>query len=179
MRATQISRESSSDEILVGPGNVIDNVVRQRQAVDFVIKTLLVRRMGQDALAVFGPRYPSALVRRKLVKSLAVQFADQLIGVHRAPRWSPPPALFFSSVGKSATIASLVKGSVDTLAAFCSALRTTLVGSIIPSLTRSQYLPRRAAITKPSAVPGCRACHSLCRFSWPTFRRRRSRPSIP
>ena len=57
----------------------------------------------------------------------------------------PPPAGdFFSSLGISATNASLVKSSVATLAAFCNALRTTLVGSMIPSLTISQYLPSRA-----------------------------------
>ena len=57
----------------------------------------------------------------------------------------PPPAGFFSSLGISATKASLIKNSVETLAAFYSAERTTLVGSMMPSLTMSQYLSSRAS----------------------------------
>ena len=49
----------------------------------------------------------------------------------------PPPAAFFSSLGISATRASLVSSSVLTDAAFCSAERTTLVGSMMPSFTMS------------------------------------------
>ena len=48
----------------------------------------------------------------------------------------PPPDSFF---GRSAIIASVVRRSDATEAAFCSAVRTTLVGSITPALTRSPY----------------------------------------
>ena len=53
--------------------------------------------------------------------------------------WPPPcpPAAFFSSLGFSAMRASLVSSRVATLAAFCRAVRVTLVGSITPALTRS------------------------------------------
>ena len=55
---------------------------------------------------------------------------------------SPPPggpAGAFSSLGFSATNASDVSSRVDTLAAFCSAVRVTFVGSITPAFTRSSY----------------------------------------
>src|SRR5216683_2080922 len=42
-------------------------------------------------------------------------------------------------LGFSATAASVVISIVATLAAFSSAVRTTLVGSITPALTRSSY----------------------------------------
>ena len=44
-----------------------------------------------------------------------------------------------SSLGFSAIRASLVSSSVATLAAFCRAVRVTLVGSMTPALTRSSY----------------------------------------
>ena len=57
----------------------------------------------------------------------------------------PPPggmpaagAFFF---GTSATIASVVIRSAATEAAFWIAVRTTLVGSMMPFLTRSAYSP--------------------------------------
>src|SRR5262249_27271767 len=58
---------------------------------------------------------------------------------------SSPPPPFFSSLGISATSASLVKSSVATLAAFCSALRTTFVGSMMPAFTMSVYSSLRAS----------------------------------
>ena len=45
-----------------------------------------------------------------------------------------------SSFGLSVISASLVSSSVATLAAFCSPVRTTLVGSITPESTKSSYL---------------------------------------
>jgi hypothetical protein len=48
-----------------------------------------------------------------------------------------PGAPPLSSLGFSATRASLVNSSVATLAAFCRAVRVTLVGSITPAFTRS------------------------------------------
>jgi len=46
----------------------------------------------------------------------------------------PPP---FAFCGFSATVASVVSSRLATLAAFCSAARTTLVGSMTPASTRS------------------------------------------
>jgi hypothetical protein len=57
----------------------------------------------------------------------------------------PPPAAGFSSLGMSAIRASEVSRSVATLAAFCKAERVTLVGSMMPSATRSVYLSLRAS----------------------------------
>src|SRR6266568_582891 len=50
--------------------------------------------------------------------------------------WAWPPAFFFSSTS-SATIASVVSKSPATEAAFCRAVRLTLVGSSTPISTRS------------------------------------------
>lgn len=50
-----------------------------------------------------------------------------------ASSWSLPP--FFST--RSATMASVVRSREATLAAFCRALRVTLVGSMTPATTRS------------------------------------------
>ena len=52
-----------------------------------------------------------------------------------------PASAAAASLGRSATIASVVISRPATEAASCSAQRTTLVGSITPSLTRSPYSP--------------------------------------
>ena len=57
---------------------------------------------------------------------------------------SPPPgppagAGFFS--GLSATTASVVRNSAAIDAAFCSAERVTLAGSMMPAASRSTYSP--------------------------------------
>ena len=49
----------------------------------------------------------------------------------------PPPPPSSLSFGRSATIASVVSISEATDAAFCSAVRDTLVGSITPAASRS------------------------------------------
>ena len=54
------------------------------------------------------------------------------------PRAGPAPA--FS--GTSATIASVVRMFLPIDAAFCSAERVTIVGSMMPLLTRSSTSPR-------------------------------------
>jgi hypothetical protein len=57
--------------------------------------------------------------------------------------WScpPPPAAGASGSGLSATSASVVSSSPAIDAAFCSAERVTLAGSMMPALTRSSYSP--------------------------------------
>src|SRR2546422_1042267 len=55
------------------------------------------------------------------------------------PPGIPAPAPCFS--GASATIASVVRMFFAIDAAFCSAERVTMVGSMIPALTRSVYSP--------------------------------------
>lgn len=52
-----------------------------------------------------------------------------------------------SSLGRSATIASVVMSSEATEAASCSAVRTTFAGSMTPDFTRSSYAP--VAALKP------------------------------
>ena len=52
---------------------------------------------------------------------------------------APAGADFFS--GRSATIASVVISSAATEAASCNAVRTTLVGSMMPAAIRSLYSP--------------------------------------
>ena len=54
---------------------------------------------------------------------------------------APMPAGSFSSLGISLTSASVVSSRLATLAAFCSAVRVTLVGSITPASKRSVYSP--------------------------------------
>src|SRR5262249_19781730 len=55
------------------------------------------------------------------------------------PMPPPPPWEWLSSFGSSATIASVVRISPATEAAFCRAQRATLVGSNTPISTRSPY----------------------------------------
>lgn len=56
------------------------------------------------------------------------------------PPCSPPPAGAFLSSGTSETRASVVSIRAAMDAAFCRAVRVTLVGSITPALTRSSNL---------------------------------------
>ena len=53
----------------------------------------------------------------------------------------PPPIAAPSFSGGSATIASVVRMFLAIEAAFCSAERVTIVGSMTPALTRSPYSP--------------------------------------
>src|ERR1700688_4152989 len=55
------------------------------------------------------------------------------------PMPPPPPCVWPSSLGNSATIASVGRVRAATEAAFCSAQRVTLVGSSTPISTRSPY----------------------------------------
>src|SRR3984885_4123212 len=59
---------------------------------------------------------------------------------------APPPAFFF---GSSAIMASVVISSAATEAAFWIAARTTLVGSMMPLVTRLPYSP--VWLSKPKA----------------------------
>jgi hypothetical protein len=56
-----------------------------------------------------------------------------------SPPGIPPPAGAFS--GLSATTASVVRNSAAIDAAFCSAERVTLAGSMMPSAIMSTYSP--------------------------------------
>ena len=53
------------------------------------------------------------------------------------PPGMPAPAAAFSFSGLSATTASVVRNRAAIEAAFCSADRVTLAGSMTPALTRS------------------------------------------
>src|SRR5688572_3075040 len=66
------------------------------------------------------------------------------ISIPPMPPMPPPcpwPPIAGSSFGSSATIASVVRMRLATEAAFCSAVRATLVGSNTPICTRSPYSP--------------------------------------
>src|SRR4051794_26537437 len=92
------------------------------------------------------------------------------------PPPGPPAGIGLSFFGFSATIASVVIKRPATEAASCSAVRTTLAGSITPRLTRSPYslawaskpqlasslsssLPTTTAPSTPAFSAICRAGH--------------------
>jgi hypothetical protein len=68
------------------------------------------------------------------------------------PPPAPPPAA--SSFGSSATMASVVIMRPETDAAFCSALRVTLVGSRIPVPHRGDSLPSPEQQHHNATLPG-------------------------
>ena len=57
------------------------------------------------------------------------------------PPMSPPGAAGAAFSGLSATTASVVRKRPAMLAAFCSAERVTLAGSMMPAAMRSTYSP--------------------------------------
>ncbi len=59
------------------------------------------------------------------------------------PPIPPPPGIggVFSFSGISVTMASVVSNRPEIDAAFCNALRVTLVGSTMPAFTKSVYSP--------------------------------------
>src|SRR5690242_11734676 len=66
----------------------------------------------------------------------------------------PPPGIPAGSFsGGSATIASVVRMFLAIEAAFCSADRVTMVGSMTPSATRSPYSPLEAFRPSPAFRP--------------------------
>ena len=64
---------------------------------------------------------------------------------------SPPPAIGADFSGLSAITASVVRNSAAIDAAFCSAERVTLAGSMMPALIKSTYSPVAAFKPKPGA----------------------------
>src|SRR5664279_4421517 len=69
------------------------------------------------------------------------------------PPGIPPPAPADAFSGLSATTASVVRNSAAMDAAFCSADRVTLAGSMIPALIRSLYSPVAASRPSPAGRP--------------------------
>ena len=80
--------------------------------------------------------------RRALVKSVCLSAADYIIPDMSGMPPPPPPSPSFS--GTSATIASVVRMFLAIDAAFWSAERVTMAGSMMPSLTRSTISPLAA-----------------------------------
>jgi hypothetical protein len=61
-REAGISKERPSDEIFVGMGNVIDDILLQSQPVDFLVKRVLICSMHQNIFAVLRLCHPLTLV---------------------------------------------------------------------------------------------------------------------
>lgn len=100
---------------------------------------------SRPSLSVTGDaaraRFP--LARNKMAGSRSMHRLPAIRFLGRAPHaiGTNGRAYFVpSSFGFSAISASLVSSKVATLAAFSSAVRTTLVGSITPDSTKSSYL---------------------------------------
>src|SRR5256714_4959028 len=87
---------------------------------------------------------------------------------HVAPYGLDAGASVASSFGFSATIASMVRRSPATDAAFWSAVRTTLVGSMMPALIRSSY--SSVAALNPKAPLASRTFSRTTAPSCPAFR---------
>jgi|GEM_PF-6726074 len=106
----------------------------RRAASDRLGRKVVCRPIGTSA-----GREPSSL---RFPASAAVRTVSRSDRAGQYMSWLPPcPAGVFSSLGFSATKASLVSRRVATLAAFCNAVRVTFVGSITPALTRSSNWP--------------------------------------
>src|SRR5246127_1142225 len=78
-----------------------------------------------------------------------------------------PPGAGFSFSGNSVTNASVVSKRAAIEAAFCSAVRTTLVGSTTPAFTRSSYLP--VATLNPSLPLRFLTSWTITAPSWPAL----------
>src|SRR6266542_3016335 len=78
-----------------------------------------------------------------------------------------PLELDASSSGFSSTAPSVVSRSAATEAAFCSADRVTLAGSMIPARRRSTHWP--AAASKPIPSESVRIRSTITPPSWPAF----------
>ena len=84
-----------------------------------------------------GPQFPAALFFQLTGDGLEIHIAHAAhTAAHAA---ATPPPDFFS--GFSAIMASVVISRPATDAALSSAMRTTLVGSMMPALIMSQYSP--------------------------------------
>ena len=84
--------------------------------------------------------YGRPLAQRCQRASIAAAASATAVGSICQSGMPPPtPAPAFS--GASATIASVVRMFFAIDAAFCSAERTTIVGSVIPDFMRSSYTP--------------------------------------
>src|SRR4029079_12166250 len=81
----------------------------------------------------------------------------------------PPPGMAGAGVfsGLSATTASVVRNNAPMLAAFCSAERVTLVGSITPNFSMSPYSP--VAAFKPCPGSSARTFSTMTPPSRPAF----------
>src|SRR5271165_6740697 len=78
-----------------------------------------------------------------------------------------PPEAGFSFSGNSVTNASVVSKRAEIEAAFCSAVRVTLVGSTTPALTRSSYSP--VATLNPSLPLRFLTSWTITAPSWPAL----------
>src|SRR5664279_2620747 len=98
----------------------------------------------------------SALMLRPWQAGLSVDASSLASRTQKSmspPPGIPPPAPADAFSGLSATTASVVRNSAAMDAAFCSADRVTLAGSMIPALIRSLYSPVAASRPSPAGRP--------------------------
>ena len=125
----------------------------------------------QEIAELLHPKFKKR--RPKLRGAFLIANSWERILVHSAHAAGPPgpppaPAAALSSSLMSATNASVVsiKPAID--AAFCSARRVTLAGSITPALTRSPYSPVSALKPKFSSLDS-RILPMTTAPSWPAL----------
>jgi hypothetical protein len=113
-----------------------------------------VGRVSHPSLQPAGalPVAPSAIRPDATVEDLARQRAQQACRQARPGREGQPHMAIsgssersFLSSGMSVMVASVSKSTLATDTAFSNAMRTTLVGSMIPTSTRSTYSLRAAS----------------------------------
>lgn len=105
-----------------------------RQSI-FVEKLEIAEPVREWVAAILWvEREPNALLAAPVVVALVCSSQRD----HEMPSCIPPDVSSFARVAISASVVSI---NDATEAAFCSATRTTLVGSMTPATTRSSYTP--------------------------------------
>ena len=139
----------SADQCPLPPEADVTQLAKtSKSAICVALAPQQFRRPGRN-LCRDGPTVGRVGLERqpgKLSTTIRPEASREMIRVADQPQKSIPPpprsmvgiSFFF---GSSATMASVVMSRPATEAAFCSAARTTLVGSMMPFLTMSTYSP--------------------------------------
>src|SRR3989442_6571 len=117
--------KQGQDVLLERPGELTGRIGLQMQGH---IACVHIRLLGYSDVEHLRDHYACMCVLRRL-------------GAQSIPPMPPPPGIggIFSFSFFSATTHSVVRSSPAMEAAFCSAVRVTLVGSMTPAATRSSY----------------------------------------